>query len=50
MEGEVVYIGTMDVNGEFLTGVFVMVDPGKLDSRYLYDNVNIEKTDTDEKI
>lgn len=45
MEGEVVYIGTMDVEGETLTGAFVMIDPDKLDGSYIYNKVKIEKLD-----
>jgi len=46
MSGEVTQMGTMYVNDEFLTGVFVMCDPdefNKITSNLLYQNVTIRE-------
>lgn len=41
MKGKVVIIGTMGVDGEELTGVFIECDHSELDGTMLYENVEI---------
>lgn len=46
MKGTVLQVGTMRVEGEEVTGVFVEIDPKGLDGSFIYREVDIEKVDS----